>query len=106
LAGREKELKDTATTFVWRDARRDRSTLCWLARDPGKTSLLNRIETEAEELHYVTSRTDLNEGDADPFGPFYKIYGAVLVAAVCRGAFTGVSGQAFSEYREPWTRES
>jgi tetratricopeptide (TPR) repeat protein len=60
---------------------------------------LNRIDDEAKRRGFRTARIDLNEGDVDPFSLFYKIYDAILYAAVEGGAFAGLNGPVYRDYR-------
>ena len=100
FAGRAPELKDIRY-YLQRAARAPRPINLVLTgpRSAGKTSILNRIEQEAQEVKFCVARVDLNEGDVDPLALFCKIYDAILFAAVTEGAFAGLSGQVYAHYR-------
>lgn len=70
------------------------------ARSAGKTSLLNKAANEATARGFCVARVDLNEADATPLPLFYKVYDAVLTAAVRKGAFGGVGGDTYAQYRQ------
>ncbi len=70
------------------------------ARSSGKTSLLNKIGIEAVARGLAVARVDLNESDANPLAFFYKVYDAIILSAVTAGAFNGISGQTYSDYRK------
>lgn len=100
FAGRETELKDIRY-YLRLAGRAPRPINLVLAgpRSAGKTSLLNRIAHESQDLGFCVARIDLNEGDIDPFSLFYKVYDATLFAAASKGAFAGLSGATYESYR-------
>jgi RecA/RadA recombinase len=69
------------------------------SRSSGKTSLLNRAAAEASEQGIIVARVDLNEGDAQPLPLLSKLYDAVLLASMEAGAFAGMGGRTYAEYR-------
>jgi hypothetical protein len=100
FAGRSQELTDIRY-YLRLAARAPRPINLVLTgpRSAGKTSLLNKIAHEATARQFCVARVDLNEGDASPLSLFYKIYDAVLVAAVSDGAFAGFTGNVYRNYR-------
>lgn len=101
FAGRSAELKDINYYLdLAGKAPRPINIVLTGPRSSGKTSLLNIIDAEAKSRGHVIVRIDLNEGDADPFSLFYKIYDGVLIASVEAGTFAGPSGRVFEEYRD------
>jgi hypothetical protein len=100
FAGRDSELKDIRYYLrLAEKAPRPINIVLTGHRSAGKTSLLNRIDDEAKWRGFRTARIDLNEGDVDPFSLFYKIYDAILYAAVEGGAFAGLNGLVYRDYR-------
>lgn len=100
FAGRTDELKDIKYYLrLASKAARPINLVLTGPRSSGKTSLLNRIEFESLQRKFCVARIDLNESDADRFTLFYKIYDAILFAAVTDGAFNGVDGETYSSYR-------
>jgi len=101
FAGRDGEIRDIKY-YLKLAARAPRPINIVLTgpRSAGKTSLLNWIQFEAEARDFSVARVDLNESDADPFSLFYKIYDAVLFSAVRKGAFAGLDGPIYQNYRE------
>jgi hypothetical protein len=100
FAGRETELIEIRY-YLRQAARAPRPINLVLTgeRSSGKTSLLNKIEHESRSFGLTSARVDLNEGDADPLAFFYKVYDAILLSAVTNGAFAGVTGQTYRDYR-------
>lgn len=68
-------------------------------RAAGKTSMLNLIEREAEQLDFLVVRLDLNENDKEPLQFFGRLYDALLTAAAMKGAYAGTAGQVYKSYR-------
>ena len=96
-----KSYQTSGTTFVLpEELPRPINLVLTGPRSAGKTSLLNRIASESLERGFVVSRVDLNESDASPLALFYKIYDAIVFAAVRDGAFAGFSGEVYSRYRD------
>ena len=54
-------------------------------RASGKTSLLNMIEIQAQDTGLLTSRINLNSGDAEPIRLFWKLYDAVVESVTAAG---------------------
>lgn len=101
FAGRETEIADVRY-YLRQAARAPRPVNLVLTgtRSSGKTSLLNKIGHEAAGRGLAVARVDLNEGDANPLAFFYKVYDAILLCAVNSGAFGGLSGQTYRDYRQ------
>lgn len=101
FAGREGELADIRYYLrLASRAPRPINLVLTGPRSSGKTSILNKIAHEAEERGFCVARVDLNEADASPLSLFYKIYDAIIVAAVGDGAFAGFSGDVYARYRQ------
>lgn len=100
FAGRETELSEIRY-YLRQAARAPRPINLVLTgeRSSGKTSLLNKTEHESRSLGLTSARVDLNESDADPLAFFYKVYDAIPLSAVTNGAFAGVTGQTYRDYR-------
>ncbi|MFD0482046.1 ATP-binding protein [Kineococcus sp. GCM10028916] len=100
FAGRQDELKEIRYYLrLAAKAPRPINLVLTGPRSAGKTSLLNKIGYEAKGRGFAVARIDLNEGDANPLSLFYKIYDAVLLAAVTEGAYAGIGGPLYRSYR-------
>jgi hypothetical protein len=100
FAGRKHELKDI-TYYLNHAAKAPRAiNLALLGRRAsGKTSILNIIEKEAEQLGFCPVRVDLDEGDAQTqLAFFYKLFDSILLEACEMGAFGGVNSTTYQTY--------
>jgi hypothetical protein len=68
-------------------------------RASGKTSLLNMARTSAGKKGFCVARLNLNESDAQGTATFlFRLYDAILTAAVEAGLYGGVRSQPYATY--------
>lgn len=99
FAGRNKELEEIRYYMEQATATRKLFHIALLGkRASGKTSLLNMCEIEAIEKGFCVVRIDLDEGDADRFNLFYKIFDSLLLAVCESGLYGGTQGVVYDQY--------